>query len=1589
MPFTPEQQTSLIEARKLGPGGPYSQLRDQYLAENKSVQAEKPGGQSSPSTALPSSQSPAIPSGQTLDTKPVIWNPIEQKYVELTGQPPEGSIESSPGVYTQPKDSKAYFAKSGNEQSDKPTGTNISSANWDAMTPEQRQQTLVQSAGPVIVHNTLDAKLTAADQQRLASVRSQGPAAYESELERIYLDKGLTKAEVDKARDEQRKELKSYYQEQLKIAEEKRLSDAGDYYDEQEKLAKDQGTTLTISREEYLAQVQAEPALTMTEGQYVRESMSGYNPQFEQRTVYDTDQVRAASKIEEAGGLVAAIRDGLYAQEALDAGYSPSDFYEAKSIADAITRLEEIPGAKAENGSYNLTAALQGITNESDRTAVENDIRVVFGEYALTDARNRVEAINKIEEAGGLVAAIRDGLYAQEALDAGYSPSDFYEAKDFAENNIEIAPDKWIDKEWYNSLKPEEQNDVKTAYNTPIPDQVSFAYNPENKRLTQSYDTIATADSSIVPDLTKDQALALMYSPNEEAEKVFLQASQKDQKSYITGLLDKPATYESLTPAEKTKVIDEWKTYVNSIYNPMRLTGRDYLKMVPVVGTVLEVQDRGWKSGWTIASAIGDAFIIVPAIKGVSVAVKGGQSIGRAVVSEGVAVARGEIMGTMEMLADPVGMIKSTAGTFASFVPFSKNLPLASLFRGSYAKNMSISKIEIGEANPLSVRDAMERAERAMISGSKSGKVDIEGGGVLHYSSSGVQSELPGTVVSSTPYGRAFQGTGLTAEGEGVWNAPSAYLGLEKASASGKSVVYGFKGKDYLGIIQGDKLIGEHGRAIGYVKDSDMVDGAAKAGAKIYSSETGSVIGKTKTQPAFVLIHTNGMQQLPDWAKNADTIGELESRAWKEFGTGEYANDLYPVFKQYSKWIEEEGLLPKGTRLIPVLDNKGRPVIMRTHGAAGESIAIPYMQIVDKNWLSTARAATEELKPIMDMLTPKMSVEKMLSKVTDIPQGKKSASVIADWFRANPDARLVGSTVEYMHTGKHVPHDIDMGAPNPAKAAEDLAKKIQDATGQEIKVHVSDDGSSRLSWVDKKGNTVEMANIKATGDYPTRVVDGVRMETPAAQLERTLKRMEDAFDGKGYMRFERFIRSAGHEVDLGIGAKPPTWQQIEKLRIKGWKNTITDIFNKDLRIERRMEAAESISPNVADDVADLASDEKALTSIQKETAEMIRADRQRRAAEATRGAEKVTERAAGTVATIKGSAKAAERIRENEAEISRLTSRINAREAGLRERIDYYEEMDKTVFDSIRRFQESAPVESQPLRAIRSAGDAAHRFPGKAGADRRKIESDTAEDASRAGKTGRSKTVETPRRPVPGREESPDRQLIPRVDRTDTTRPLPGKTEAPHRRGSAGNEDDTRVTEPRADTTDEPPRRPLPGKAAHPERSKPPDPERSKPPDPDRIPPPDDQGKTVMENEKGPRIKEVEGIPANPGTVHYQRGEVGTPGNRKPVWISVKLAWGTEGRGSGGVRVSFEPPPDAPRKRGTPQETLFVSGGKPPKKLVVGVGAFNDTIQRGRIITSNRETRNGGVTYRRSKRGIVIEKERAVMTTAKRKRKRA
>jgi hypothetical protein len=106
--------------------------------------------------------------------------------------------------------------------------------------------------------------------------------------------------------------------------------------------------------------------------------------------------------------------------------------------------------------------------------------------------------------------------------------------------------------------------------------------------------------------------------------------------------------------------------------------------------------------------------------------------------------------------------------------------------------------------------------------------------------------------------------------------------------------------------------------------------------------------------------------------------------------------------------------------------------------------------------------------------------------------------------------------------------------------------------------------------------------------------------------------------------------------------------------------------------------------------------------------------------------------------------------------------------------------------------------------------------------------------------------------------------------------------------------------------------------------------------EPSRIKPPDfnykrenrrDESNEEVSSDR-PRLKN--------GDVAWKQGELGTGDDKRPVWI-IKRANGTH-------EYVFQPPEGATRLEGTPEETFFTRGKKPPTNLTQQMGVTTAKI---------------------------------------------
>jgi hypothetical protein len=74
--------------------------------------------------------------------------------------------------------------------------------------------------------------------------------------------------------------------------------------------------------------------------------------------------------------------------------------------------------------------------------------------------------------------------------------------------------------------------------------------------------------------------------------------------------------------------------------------------------------------------------------------------------------------------------------------------------------------------------------------------------------------------------------------------------------------------------------------------------------------------------------------------------------------------------------------------------------------------------------------------------------------------------------------------------------------------------------------------------------------------------------------------MADDFGGKGYTKWAQYARALGADVDIGIGAVAPSTSSLRKLQARGLWNTLRDIFIPTLEKTRRLEAVETLAPDL-------------------------------------------------------------------------------------------------------------------------------------------------------------------------------------------------------------------------------------------------------------------------------------------------------------------------------------------------------------------------------------------------------------------------
>jgi len=723
--------------------------------------------------------------------------------------------------------------------------------------------------------------------------------------------------------------------------------------------------------------------------------------------------------------------------------------------------------------------------------------------------------------------------------------------------------------------------------------------------------------------------------------------------------------------------------------------------MIPVAGTAYmakQMKEGGYtpgEIGWIVASAVTDVLIVIPIVGQVSAAIKGGLGATRAaralnVLRLGGEIVRVQVLAPLTMLRHPVQTAKAMLHPLEMLISPTRQT-VAIFWRGSYSATMDMEKVIAGETREaLATQKAMAEMTRLQNAGVKSGSVPIKIGeeiiGEVKFSGTGLQGILGKVTSTATPFGPEFEGKGVMVGKEGIFTSTEAPLGFAFQSATGKSPLYVYKGKELIGVMDdAGRVLDDSGREIAKIaqysdildfrggksfkwvdgkvldaktfepipgavtkngvimtddakligkyykgakeydeatktlltinKDGMLVDAAGKVirqakpkaigifpeGTKVESLKVADkIVGETKARPTFVLIHNKGVQELPEWAAKAENMQEMEQRAWQAFKSGKYSGDLYEPFKQYAIFIENENLLPPGTRIIPVLDDSGKPVMLWTRAPSGQKIQVPVMQLAEKDWFEKSLRLTQELGGKPTTFKPFNTAREALKHVENFPQ--ESAEKYLAYMRAHrKDVGWYGGITEGLGT-----KDIDTFAKNPKKAAQEIYDVLKASAKPKRQIYLKSGKDSVVIGMVKDGIEIKVTEIhspawlkKPLGQglkpFETSIVDGVRVQTPQSQLTRLFSRMIEEFGGKGYARWNRLARAMGGDIDLGIGAKAPTSKQLMEMKAQGIWNTVRDIFVPALTKETRLANTTKIAP-------DLEADTKAMLGLEERMA---------------------------------------------------------------------------------------------------------------------------------------------------------------------------------------------------------------------------------------------------------------------------------------------------------------------------------------------------------------------------------------------------
>lgn len=359
------------------------------------------------------------------------------------------------------------------------------------------------------------------------------------------------------------------------------------------------------------------------------------------------------------------------------------------------------------------------------------------------------------------------------------------------------------------------------------------------------------------------------------------------------------------------------------------------ISAAPVYGTIHFWDEmQPWERALSIT---GDVLFFIPIIKGISVGVKSGMTVGRATMQ----TARGVLVSQYQAFRHPIQTLKQTFEPLEMlFRP--KAQPLAVVWRGQYEPGWGISKVTAGGAPELT-RDTMGQISRVLTKGDVTDDViRMANGDVIEFSGTGLQKILNNKTIHATPFGAEWTTKGLEAKLP-IFTAPEGYYYLTMMGATGEMANYVAKGDDIIGMLgkAGEVLDPKGKTVIGKVKvGSNAINfngkkiGVLDDAYQVVDSK-GQIIGKLKDGRAIVSTGNNLEGIIYNLKKKAygfvvegkpytfggEDLGKIKGgqvldKSNKVIGN---VNTTQTAIKKYAPEITI-GMLPDDTKMVSVVD---------------------------------------------------------------------------------------------------------------------------------------------------------------------------------------------------------------------------------------------------------------------------------------------------------------------------------------------------------------------------------------------------------------------------------------------------------------------------------------------------------------------------------------------------------------------------------------------------------------------------------------------------------------------------------------------